>query len=268
MTQEHETIGAVEILGGRRWTAEALAEVLDATVAEDVPVTVDGAPAGVLSNLRLAGGAIYADLRHVPARLAETIRTRLKRIGTSVFNDYSLGVRSVEFFTGAPAKDYGDARAEALKVYTLDASVLHMGTIVDEEWDDEGASVRRETASMKSGTVLASYEGLPGDIVMQRVAAYRVNHPQVSVEMATKSVLDLDPLLKQAYVQAPWITIPPTGGSPMQEPINAGVFQEAQAEVHRRATARAAKDGLDYEVALRLVLGEDDVLRRQYLGRL
>ncbi len=264
----HETIPNVEVLGGSRWSEDELAAIANATPEDAVPVTVDGAPAGALSNLRLAGGAIYADLRHVPARLAETIRTRLKRIGTSVFNDYSFGVRSVEFFTGTPAKAYGSGRAEVLKVYTLDGSVLTMGTIVDEEWDDEGAIVRQETASMKSGTVLASYEGLPGDIVMQRVAAYRVNHPQVSVEMATKSVLDLDPLLKQAYVQAPWVSIPPTGGSPMQEPANADVFQQAQAEAHHRATARAAKDGLAYEVALRLVLGEDDVLRRQYLGRL
>jgi hypothetical protein len=260
----HRTIPHVEILGGSKWSEDELAEIANATEHE-VPLRVDGQPAGIVSNIRVAGKKIFADLRRVPLELAALFPTRLKRIGTSVWKDG--GLRSVQFFTGQPAKDYGDARAEALKMYTLDASVLRLGTIVDED-ADSGARVRRETASMKPGTVLASYEDLPGDIVMERVAAYRVKHPQVSVEMATKSLLDLDPLLKQAYVQVPWVTITPTGGSPMQEPINAGVFQQAQAEAHRRATARAAKDGLDYEVALRLVLGEDDVLRRQYLGRL
>ncbi len=53
----HETIPNVEVLGGSRWSEDLLAAIAGSTTEDAVPVTVDGTPAGVLSNLRLAGGA-------------------------------------------------------------------------------------------------------------------------------------------------------------------------------------------------------------------
>ncbi len=101
----HETIANVEVLGGKRWSEAVLEELADAT--DDVPVTVDGEAAGVLSNVRRAGGSLFADLRRVPARLAEALRTRVQRIGTSVYHDPARGLRAVRTEAGAQQSERG-----------------------------------------------------------------------------------------------------------------------------------------------------------------
>ncbi len=260
----HETIPNVEVLGGSRWSEDLLAAIAGSTTEDAVPVTVDGTPAGVLSNVRRAGGAIYADLRHMPARLAEMIRTRLKRIGTSVFNDYSLGVRSVEFFTGAPVKDYGDARAEAVRTYTLDASVLHMGTIVDEEWDDEGAIVRQQ----EDPTMPVNYEDLSAEdqcyltrqMVDQQVRSYMRMHAGVRYAEALAATLQADPQLKQRYATS-WIPLP-AGDAPSADWHQAGLEILREADRYQQASPELSR-----EEAIHAVFRSKDnaALIRRYL---
>jgi hypothetical protein len=214
--------------------------------------------------LRLAGGAIYADLRHVPSQVAQAIRTRVRRIGTSVHNNG--GLRAVEFFTKTPVREFGSSTAEALQVDSLDGSVLHMGTIVDEEWDDEGATVRQQ----EDPTMPMRYEDLPVEdqcdltrqVVDHRVRTYMNTHAGTGYAEALAATLQADPLLKQRYA-ASWIPLP-AGDAPNAD------WHEAGLEILREADRyQQEHPELSREEAIHAVFRNQDnaaLIRRYLLG--
>ncbi len=264
----HRTIPHIEVLGGYDWNEETL-EAL-AAGSDEIPLSIDNEPAGMATNLRVAasGEKLYADFRQVPEHLAQKFPS-LKRIETDVSPDQSH-IGAVRLFT-TPRKsrdrDTGSRSAEALKVYAYQPSRLG-GTLVEHEDTVEyGAAVHRDGDAMSRGYVLAEYEGSVGEEVTRRVTKYISEHPETAVEVATSRVLSLDPVLRLAYLKMPW-TIPAHGGAPMVDPISAGTFQQAQADVDRQARARMAKFNEDYETAMRQVLASDDELRKRYLGRI
>ncbi len=268
----HRTIPHFSILGGSAWTEDEL-EAL-AAGSDEIPVTVDGEPAGVATALRVAtdGEQLFADFRHVPLALARKFPS-LKRIETDVATDGSH-IGEVRLFTSknkdqATVRAHDSASAEAVKQY--DYAPSRIGGILVEQGpyhdQDRWADVPEQGDDDMAGKVLATYEGSVGEEVMRRVTQYQAAHPSVDYDTAMKTVLNVDPLLKEAYTRVPW-TIPPHGGAPQVDPIDAGTFQAAQAEVDRQARARMAKYNEDYEIAMRQVLASDDELRKRYLGRL
>ncbi len=156
--------------------------------------------------------------------------------------------------------------ATCVKVYTFDREQLHAaGTSPAAYCPDISPDER-------------AY--VDGQVIQERVRAYRRDHPRVSVAQAQAAVFQADPALRRRYALAmlrsgetverlPWTT-PAQGGAPSAGLDAAIRRREAGLEVLARARARIARSRsgtLNMEQAIRLELAADPELTKRYLGR-
>ena len=253
-----ETVPAVEVLGGVRWTPGELHQLAAATT--EVPLAIDGAPAGRVVNVRAVGGRLLADLRGVPPRAAALIRAgRFARIGTAVYTDRRRGLRAVTLTGEALAPEpvgvqaYGRGSPTIVKQYVFDLRGARCAE------DQEEAEMERveETQVIRTEEIDAA--------VTARVHAYQQADPTLTFEAAYRQLPLRDPALWRLYAEQTYARVVPMAADPAEARALAE-WREAGREVLAAADQyQEQSPELSREDAIRAVLRDNAELTRRYL---